>query len=231
MKKYKLKKGILIAIEGIDGAGKTTQAIRLRDHFTQKGFDVNTFKEPTDGEYGQQIRTLSRFGRHLSPKDEFELFLNDRIEDCRMNLGPALTKNKLVLMDRYYFSNIAYQGALDLDMKYIIERNEAVAPIPELVIILDVAAKIGLSRILHSRKEEHNHFEREEYLDKVRKLFRKMEAPYIQIIDATSDEDTVFSKLKNICQSIIAPYSSEDDSQIDLFEAIWQKGNAIHLKN
>ena len=229
--KHKLHKGILIAIEGIDGAGKTTQTIRLRDYFTQKGFQVHSFKEPTDGEYGQQIKSLSRFGRHLSPKEEFELFLNDRIEDCKLNITPSLSKNNLVFMDRYYFSNIAYQGALGLDTDYIIKRNESVAPVPDLVIVLDVAPKIGLSRILHSRKEQHNHFEREDYLGEVRKIFLKLEAPYIQIVDGTSDEDTVFNKLKNIIQDIIAPHSSEDDSQIDLFERIRQREDAIHLRN
>ncbi len=230
-RKYKLAKGILIAIEGIDGAGKTTQVLRLRNYFSEVGIPVANFKEPTDGEYGNQIRTLSRHGRHLSPKDEFEIFLNDRIEDCKLNINPALEQNKLVLMDRYYFSNIAYQSVLGLEIDYIVQKNEEIAPIPDLVIILDVAAKVGLNRILYSRKEEHNHFEREDYLNSVRKVFRNLDAPYIQLIDATADADTIFSQLKNIIQDMVAPHRRENYSQFDLFEKAAQKENLVRLKN
>ena len=232
MKKYKLNKGILIAIEGIDGAGKTTQVRMLSEYFKHKGIDVVTFKEPTDGEYGQKIKVISRFGRHtVTPMEEFEIFLQNRIEDCRINIIPALEQNKLVIMDRYYFSNIAYQSVLGVNKEYIIKRNEEIAVIPDLVLILDVAVKIGLSRIIHNRKEEHNHFEKEEYLDKVRQVFLSLKDSYIQIIDGTQTEDFVFSNLKNIVQDIIAPHKTEDVSQIDLFESRFQNSEMAYFKN
>ena len=61
MKKYKLERGILIAIEGIDGAGKTTLVNKLEFHYTSKGYDCVKYKEPTDGKYGQQIKHLSSY--------------------------------------------------------------------------------------------------------------------------------------------------------------------------
>ena len=138
MKKYLLKKGILIAVEGIDGAGKTTQVRRLKDHFSRIGLSVVTYKEPTDGNYGQLIRKLAKDGRdNVTPEDEMELFLKDRKEDCNINIKPSLEKNKLVLMDRYYFSSIAYQGSRGLDVNHIWNKNEKIAIIPDLVIILD----------------------------------------------------------------------------------------------
>lgn len=225
MRKYKLKKGILIAIEGIDGAGKTTQTFRLRDHFRQKGIQAQCFKEPTDGPYGQQIRNLAINGRHsVTYEEELELFIKDRICDCETNLQPALDVNTLVILDRYYFSNIAYQGALGLNINEILERNEQIAIIPDLVIILDLAVKIGLSRITNNRGDEHNHFENEEYLEKVRKIFKQMESPYIQIVNGSQDEDAVFSHIRNIVQDIIAPYITKIESQFDLFEAGIEKG-------
>jgi len=225
MKKHNLRKGILIAIEGIDGAGKTTQTVRLRDYFRLKGFNVINFKEPTDGQYGQIIRNLAINGRHTtSPEDELELFINDRIEDCQKNILPALANKQIILMDRYYFSNVAYQGALGIDTKRILSRNEEIAVIPDLVILLDLAVKIGLSRIKNNRKESHNHFEKEEYLEKVRKIFQKLEAPYIQMINGSRDEESVFHNIKNIIQGILGPYISKDESQFDLFEASIKKG-------
>lgn len=215
----KLSKGLLIAIEGIDGAGKTTQVQRLSDHFRRLGYAVAAFKEPTDGDYGQKIRDLAKFGRHtVTPEEEFELFLNDRREDCRLNILPALEAKRLVFMDRYYFSNAAYQGALGLDKNYIIKRNEEFAPVPDLVIILDLAARVGLSRIENFRKEERNHFEKEDYLNKVRKVFRQMDFPYLQKIDASRDEDSVFVHLRNILQNIIPPFVLPDSYQENLFD-------------
>ena len=232
MKKYKLHKGILVAIEGIDGTGKTTQTIKLRDYFIQKGVPTVSFKEPTDGKFGQEIKRLSKYGRDtVTPQEEFEIFLQDRIEDCNNNITPSLEHKKLVLMDRYYFSNIAYQSVLGLSSDYIEQRNKEIAPPPDLVIILDVAAKISLSRILHFRKEQHNHFEREDYLDKVREAFRGMKHSYIQIVDGSPDEDTVFSHLKNIVNDLIVPFAVEDVSQIDLFAKGWPTEDTVYHNN
>ena len=148
MKKLKLNKGILVAIEGIDGAGKTTQAFKLRDYYRQLGIKTTYLKEPTNSEYGQQIRNLAIYGRNsISPEDELELFIKDRIYDCQYFIKPALQKKELVIIDRYYFSSIAYQGALGLDIEYILKRNEKIAVKPDIVIIIDVAVIIGLSRI------------------------------------------------------------------------------------
>lgn len=228
----KLSKGLLIAIEGIDGAGKTTQVQRLSEHYKRHGYDVATFKEPTDGQFGQQIRMLAKFGRHtVTPNEEFELFLKDRIEDCDINIRPALEINKLVFMDRYYFSNMAYQGALGVDRNYILNRNEEIAPIPELVIFLDVAARVGLSRIKNFRKEDNNHFEQEDYLNKVRKVFRQMDFPYLQRVEGSRDEDTVFINLRNIVQDVISPFIIPDSYQVDLFGSELQLRNSIQLKN
>lgn len=214
----RLGKGILVAIEGIDGAGKTTQVHRLTDYFRRAGLCVESFKEPTDGVFGQRIRELAKYGRHtVTPEEEFELFLNDRKEDCKLNIYPALNDRKLVFMDRYYFSNAAYQGALGLDRNYIIKCNEDFAPVPDLVIILDVAARVGLSRIKRFRKEEHNHFEKEDYLNKVRKAFRQMEFSYLQRVDGSRDEDSVFINLRNILNDIIPPFVIPDSYQEDLF--------------
>ncbi len=202
----KLSKGLLVAIEGVDGAGKTTQVRRLSDYFRQLGYEVATFKEPTDGEYGQQIRRLAKFGREgVTPAEEFELFLKDRIEDCKLNILPALAMKKLVIMDRYYFSNIAYQGALGLDVNYILKRNEEVAPVPDIMIFLDVLPEGGLIRIKNFRKEDHNAFEKADYLDRVRQVFQKMNFKYLRKVDGSREEDAVFADLKNIVQDAILP--------------------------
>ena len=218
MKKYKLSRGVFIAVEGVDGAGKTTQVMRLKEHFYRKGIPVSTFKEPTDGRYGQMIRQIGLIGRHLyTPDEELDLFLSDRKEDLEKNIIPAIQRKELVIIDRYYFSNIAYQGALGVDKEHILIENEKIALKPDLVIILNCAVRVGLSRIRNSRNETPNHFEKEEYLEDVKKIFLSMSGPAIQIIDSTPDEDTVFNHVKNIVQDVIAPFTYPIEEQTDLF--------------
>lgn len=146
---HELRRGVLIAIEGIDGAGKTTQTEILANKLAKEGFPVVTLKEPTDGKWGQMIRKLAQNGRNLSPEEESRLFLKDRNEDVERNIRPALLQKRIVIMDRYYHSNIAYQGALGVDVDEIRQANEHFAPVPDVVIILDVAPSIGRSRLVN----------------------------------------------------------------------------------
>lgn len=213
-----MSKGILVAIEGIDGAGKTTQVNMLHQYYKNKGLHVAKFKEPTDGKYGQMIRGLAKNGRdNISPEYELELFIEDRKEDCEINIKPALDQKKLVIIDRYFISSVAYQGALGLDPKYILKENEKIAIIPDIVIILDCAVNIGLRRIQYSRGDTPNHFEKEDALEKSRQIFQQLQAPYIQLIDSTPNEEVVFSNIKNIMNSIMSPYLLTIREQQDLF--------------
>ena len=199
-----LNRGILIAIEGIDGAGKTTQTRLLADALLKDGFSVVSLKEPTEGRWGIKIRNLASNGRNLDPKEEMMLFLEDRKEDVEENIKPSLAEKKIVIMDRYYLSNIAYQGALGLDTSEIRQMNERFAPIPDLVVILDVAPSIGQSRLVNGRKEKPNHFENEEYLEKVREQFLKMQHhKNVQVIDGTQPIYDVTDSVLNSVPSII----------------------------
>ena len=225
MKESKLSQGVLIAIEGIDGSGKTTLTKRLGDHFRQKGFAVSVFMEPTDGPYGQKIRRLAVHGRHtVTPEEELDLFMQDRIEDCELNLKPALDRHELVFIDRYYFSSIAYQGALGIDVQHILEWSEEIAIIPDRVLIIDIPVKLGLSRIQHLRGDAHTDFEKEEYLEEVRRIFLRMDAPYIRVVDGSREQDPVFDELESIVQETIAPYLDEHGAQPRMREERPTKG-------
>ena len=202
-----LKKGVLIAFEGIDGAGKTSQVALVKDWLRDGGYDVIDFKEPTKGFWGQKIREIARYGRKgISPRDELQLFMNDRKENVERNIRPALEKCKLVLLDRYYFSTIAYQGALGIDPGEIKQLNEEFAPRPDLVILLDVSPQLGLSRIIDGRDGTVTQFEKEEYLTKVQKIFIDLEQPYIQKVDGSRSKDDVFNIIQNIIPNIVKPF-------------------------
>lgn len=186
-------KGFLLVIEGIDGTGKTTLAARLAERIRRTGRTVTLLREPTDGPYGRRIRGLAKEGRqNVRPEEELELFIQDRIENCRDHIRPALERGDCVVMDRYYLSSVAYQGALGLDPAMILERNEKIAVIPDLVLLLDTPVENGLNRIAASRPAGPDLFENRLYLERVRSIFLGIKRPFIRVLDATGDRDSVF---------------------------------------
>ena len=102
-------RGLLIAFDGIDGASKTTQVALLADFLASKGETIRS-KEPTDGKWGQIIRNAAANGR-LPLEEELRVLIEDRKEHVRDLILPALSKGKAVILDRYFYSTIAYQGS------------------------------------------------------------------------------------------------------------------------
>jgi dTMP kinase len=186
--------GVLVALEGIDGSGKSTQARRLCAALQEHGLTTLLLHEPGDTEYGDRLRQLFQHGRSVSPLDEMRLFLEDRRIDVRDNILPALAADRVVVMDRYYFSSMAYQGALGIDPDLIREKNEAFAPRPHLTLILDVLPDTGVTRI-RARRDVPNTFERVDYLLRVRELFLSFCDEDVVSIDASADAATVQAEI------------------------------------
>jgi dTMP kinase len=181
--------GFLIAFEGIDGAGKTTQAHFLQETLQEEGLPTIRTKEPTTGQYGQILRDSALTGR-LSADEELEYFIKDRQEHIETKIQPALDSGKIVIVDRYYFSTAAYQGCRGLDPVKLIARNEEFAPQPDLLFLLDLEPQIGLDRI-RTRGDRANHFEKTDTLTKARKIFLAVNKPYKVVIDATKTAEEV----------------------------------------
>lgn len=169
--------GFLIAIEGIDGAGKTTQVERLEKILSGLCFEVVRTKEPTQGQYGQLIRQSAQHGRR-SPEEELDLFVKDRAEHIETLLGPSLERGAFVLVDRYYYSTVAYQGPRGMDPADLLAKNEAFAPQPDIVAIIDVDPQVGLDRI-RLRGDEADLFENFDALTQSRAIFQSMEGPHV----------------------------------------------------
>jgi dTMP kinase len=186
----KLKKGLLIVLEGIDGSGKTTQARLLAGALRRAGLEALSFREPTRGRWGREIREKARRPDSLTPEEELALFLKDREEDVARNILPSLRRKKAVVLDRYYYSTIAYQGAKGISRARIRRLNERFAPGPDLVFILDVDPGRGLGRIKGRPKKEPL-FERKEYLARVRRIFRSFRGRKFIHLDGTRDKKEI----------------------------------------
>jgi dTMP kinase len=185
-----LRDGLFIVFEGLDGAGKTTQINLLATALRQEGYPVLCLKEPTDGPWGQKIRQSTRQGRRpVDPADELTWFLEDRRQDVEQNIRPALTQGWIVILDRYYFSTMAYQGALGYDPDEIRHRNEAFAPPPHLLFLLEIDPSQGLQRVQQTRQLDG--FEQLDYLQQVKAIFAAMDFPYLRRIPASDDIETV----------------------------------------
>lgn len=206
-----IPRGFLIAVEGIDGSGKTTQARRLARYCEEKGLACVLSKEPTSGEYGQLIRTSANRGR-LPVEEEIEILLKDRREHVEQIIQPALDQEKVVILDRYYFSNAAYQGARGVEPETILARNEAFAPHPDLLLILDVSPQVGLQRI-RQRGDEPNKFETLDSLERARAIFNQIDRPYKLALNGADSVDTIASSIMNEFQRVaaekIAKYPTE----------------------
>jgi dTMP kinase len=186
--------GLFIVVEGIDGTGKSTQVKNLGAWFETQGREVVLSREPTNGPWGRKLRESAATGR-LSPEDELQYFLNDRREHVEQLIKPALASGKVVILDRYYFSTMAYQGARGFDPGEIRRMNEAFAPLPDLLLILDLDVDTAHQRIGH-RGDSTNEFEKRESLEKCREIFLSLkDEAFVRVVDASGGLDDVTSKI------------------------------------
>ena len=181
-----MKDGLLIAFEGIDGTGKSTQLQLLAAFLQDMGCRVISTREPTDSSYGRRIRELYMDRGSCSLEEELDLFIQDRRLHVQELINPQLAGGSLVLTDRYYFSTAAYQGAAGMDVAEIFASN-SFAPIPDLVIMLTMDPEVSIARIREGRGEELNDFEQLDQLKKVASHFASFSDPCIHRIDAAAN--------------------------------------------
>ena len=131
----------------------------------------------------------------------------DRQEHVLEELAPALEVGKVVLVDRYYLSTVAYQGARGLDPTELLKAN-SFAPAPDLLIVLDIDPKLGLQRI-RERGDLADLFEREDELARARSIFRELSIPNLHFIDARLPAHTIHEKIFSLLMEKLHPSDGE----------------------
>jgi dTMP kinase len=192
-----VKRGWLIAFEGVDGSGKTTQVELLATALRDRGLRVVTTREPTDGPFGQRIRAMASTEERPPPEEELRWFVEDRREHVHRIVAPALERGAVVVTDRYFLSTVAYQGAHGHAPDELLARSEAEFPIPDLVLLLELPAAHGLERV-HSRGASEPVFEQREYLEAVASIFLSIDRDYVERVDATADPAIVHARVWRI---------------------------------
>lgn len=209
--------GFLIAIDGIDGAGKTTLANALCAALAYGGTHVVCSKEPTQGPWGMRLRASAATGR-LAPLDEVRYLLMDRREHVDTLIAPTLAQGGCVILDRYYPSMVAYQGAAGLDTDILLQSNDF-APRADVLLILDLSPAEGLARI-RARGDQPNAFETPATLEAARRIFLAMPAPDKHVLDATRSADAVLQDALFIVMTAIADKARRTLPPVQAVDAI-----------
>jgi dTMP kinase len=142
--------GTFVALEGGEGAGKSTQLALLEKWLRERGHEVVVTREPGATAAGARIRQLLLDnGSRLSPRAEAMLYAADRAQHVAEVVRPALERGAVVLTDRYVDSSLAYQGAgreLEVDDVQRLSTWATEGLRPDLVVLLDVDPAVGLRR-------------------------------------------------------------------------------------
>lgn len=155
--------GRLIAFEGIEGAGKSTQVRLLEERLRAAGEEVHCFREPGGTEFGESVRTLFKADHPIGALSELLLIGASRAHLMRSAVIPALESGAYVLLDRFVDSTVAYQGfGRGLDIDRVGSLNEWVTGgrRPDGVVYLRLEARDALAR-MESRGEPQDRMERE----------------------------------------------------------------------
>ncbi|MDE7312391.1 MAG: dTMP kinase [Eubacterium sp.] len=193
------KKGILIALEGIDGSGKSTQARLLSDRMREMGIPFYMTMEPTDSPIGSMIRQVMTGRMQADPKVIAALFVADRL-DHLLNEGNGIAgkieEGISVIMDRYYFSSYAYQS-VDVPLDWLIQANALSSSIlrPTVNVFIDTDPDTAMERIVKNRFATEL-FEERDRLVQVRRNYleafeRLGDKERVTVIDGNRSQETV----------------------------------------
>jgi dTMP kinase len=202
-------RGRFITVEGIDGAGKTTQLNWLTSFFKNRGHAVVTTREPGGTVLGEALRSLLLNPDHaMHPETESLLIFAARREHMARVILPALADGKLVLCDRFTDATYAYQGygrSVELSKLRTLEQWVQGDLQPDLTILFDVPVELGRSRAGGSRQADRFERERSEFFEKVRQgyLERARDNPErFLIIDASRPAPDIQKELEHQLSSI-----------------------------
>lgn len=182
-----MRKNLFIALEGIDGSGKSTQTKLLAQRLINMGHKVYTTFEPTDSPVGSMIRNIMKGRINCDHKTIAALFVADRLDHLLNEVNGIVKKFEegyTVITDRYYFSSYAYHGT-HMNMDWVINANAMSAEIlrPDINIFIDVPPETSMQRLNNRRI-----IELYETLDNLHNVRKK----YLEAFDKLKQEENIF---------------------------------------
>lgn len=215
----KIRNGVFVILEGIDGCGKTTQINLLNDYYLKNGYDVVITREPGGLISAEQIRNVILYNNDLDSITETLLFMAARRLNYTKIVAPALAKDKLVICDRFIDSTIVYQSILGSVPKNTIMTLNNIAidrQNPDISIILDIDPETAYSRV----NSNADRADRNKYDEKPIEFFRRLDEAYKSLdneewaqgsrykrarVDANQDREVVLDSIIKEINRIIRP--------------------------
>ena len=189
-----MEKGYFISFEGVDGSGKSTQIIKLKNFFEEKGYQVVLTREPGGTDIGEKIRhiILDTANRSMTYMTEALLYAASRAQHVEEVIRPAVESGKIVICDRFVDSSIAYQGygrqlgdCVDVINRYAIEKY-----IPDITFLMKVKPGIGSDRI-KDRELDRIELEAEEFHLRVYRGYEELEKKFPERIIGIDASQTI----------------------------------------
>ncbi|HEX5647866.1 MAG TPA: dTMP kinase [Nitrospira sp.] len=199
--------GVFITLEGGEGSGKTTQAVRLCRSLAERGYTVLQTREPGGTLVAERLRSilLERSAEPMASETETLIILAARRQHADQVIRPALARGTLVICDRFSDSTLAYQGyARGLDLKILRAMNTWATGglTPHLTLLFDLPVAAGLTRRRSEAVSQNRlDLETERFHTKVRAGFlalAKREPRRIKTIDARQSPDAIGRHVENL---------------------------------
>ncbi len=193
-------KGLFIVLEGIDGSGKDTHLKFLAKELRELGYAVVETAEPSRDRVGTFLkRYAKRKEKRLPAESEALLYASDRFDHVKNVIAPALRRDQIVISARYYYSSMAYQGAVGVDLDWIREMNRFALK-PDLAVLLDILPEYSLHRL----KRRRSIYEDSDYLRKVRDIYIKLvNDGELVNVDADRPKRVVQGELLSMIQDLV----------------------------
>ena len=206
---YQMNDRMFFVFDGVDGAGKSTQLESFVDWLREQGREVVTCQDPGSSELGEKLRAVL-LGKHeipISMRAEMMMFTTARTQLVEEVVRPALAAGKVVVLDRYVYSTIVYQGhagQLDPDELWTVNRIATEGLMPNVTFILDLPIEKAMKRLGDSldRMESRG----SEYFEKVRAGFIAESERWptgVELIDADRDMKSIQNEIREIAAAYI----------------------------
>lgn len=200
---------LFLVVEGMDGAGKSTQIERLAAWLTEAGAAPLVTREPGATPIGERIRDLLLDPAHaeMDPRTEALLYAADRAQHAGEVIAPALAAGRVVISDRYLDSSLAYQGiARNLGVDRILDLSLWATGdlLPDLVILLDLPAELGRGRAGTTDRIEH---EASGFHERVAAAYRELARRYpgrMAVVDAAAEPEAVAREIRRHVEERLA---------------------------
>lgn len=205
-----MHRGKFITIDGVEGAGKSTQIDFICNYLAKKNINVILTREPGGTELGEKIRALllSTDTQLMNSNTELLLMFAARNEHIKTKIMPALDKGDWVLSDRFTDASYAYQGAgRGLSIERIAQLEKWVLQdfTPDVTLLLDVPVALGMSRVKFRGYKDRIELETNDFFNRVRDGYieRSKQFPKrIKLIDASTTPEQTTEQIKTILQTL-----------------------------